>query len=455
MIVSSIRRRALAAVAGVGVAVTFTVAIGAAPAMAATFSNTGAITIPSAGQSTPYPSTIAVSGLSGNTTDVNVTLNGLSHTWPDDLDILVVSPTGQRVVLTSDNGGSLDVTSINLTFDDAAGGFLPDEGQIVGGTYRPSFGATGNTAFNGTPPAPAGPYSYSLANFNNQSPIGTWSMYVFDDAGGDSGTISGGWTLNITTTAPSITSFTPTTGTAGTVVTITGTNFSGTTAVRFGGVAATVFVENSATQITATVPSGALSGPISVTTPLGTGTSATNFTVTATPPSITSFTPSEGKVGGSVTITGTNLNGATAVTFNGALATFTVNSATQITATIPTGASTGPIGVTTPEGSTASTTAFVVRHVRTITLDVGGRTARGKVTVVDGFAACSDNVPVNVKYDDGPGGFSTLGSTTTDGSGRYHVGGSRGSGRYRATATTFTTPSGDICNARKVTESKG
>jgi hypothetical protein len=81
---------------------------------------------------------------------------------------------------------------------------------------------------------------------------------------------------------PTITSFTPTSGPVGTVVTITGTNFTGATSVKFNGVAATTFTVNSATQITATVPTGATTGKISVTTPGGTGTSTTKFTVTGT-----------------------------------------------------------------------------------------------------------------------------------------------------------------------------
>ena len=85
--------------------------------------------------------------------------------------------------------------------------------------------------------------------------------------------------LTNTQPAPTITSFTPTAGPTGTSVVITGTNFTGASIVRFGGVPATGFAVNSANQITATVPVGATTGRISVTTPGGTVNTATNFTV--------------------------------------------------------------------------------------------------------------------------------------------------------------------------------
>ena len=80
-------------------------------------------------------------------------------------------------------------------------------------------------------------------------------------------------------TLPRINSFSPTSGLAGTEVTLTGSNFNGATAVTFNGTAAS-FVVDSATQIRATVPAGATSGPIQVTTPAGNGMSATSFSVT-------------------------------------------------------------------------------------------------------------------------------------------------------------------------------
>lgn len=82
---------------------------------------------------------------------------------------------------------------------------------------------------------------------------------------------------------PTVTSFSPTSGSIGTTVIITGTNFNGATAVKFfNNVPASSFTVNSTTQITASVPSSATSGPISVTTPAGAGTSSTSFTVTPT-----------------------------------------------------------------------------------------------------------------------------------------------------------------------------
>ena len=156
---------------------------------------------------------------------------------------------------------------------------------------------------------------------------------------------------------PTITAF-PASGVVGSSIQITGANFTGATAVTFNGVNAT-FTVDSATQITAVVPAGATAGPIGVMTPAGPATSATNFTPlpAVQPPTITAF-PASGAVGSSIQITGANFTGATAVTFNGVNATFTVDSATQITAVVPAGATAGPIGVMTPAGPATSATNF-------------------------------------------------------------------------------------------------
>jgi hypothetical protein len=151
--------------------------------------------------------------------------------------------------------------------------------------------------------------------------------------------------------------FAPTFGPAGTVVTITDTTFAGATAVSFNGVAAT-FTEGPSGTITTTVPAGATTGPITVTTPSsGPLITTTRFTVT---PAVTSFAPASAKGGTGVTITGTNFTGATAVSFNGAAASFTVSDPRTITTTVPAGATTGPITVTTLDGTATSVASFTV-----------------------------------------------------------------------------------------------
>ncbi len=169
-----------------------------------TFSNTTSITIPNSGAANPYPSTISVSGITDTVIDVNVTLSGLTHTFPDDLDILLVGPGGQSVLLMSDAGGSSNISGVNLTFDnDCIFCALPNYSAIASGTYRPTNHGGGTFPA----PAPASPYGNSLNGFDGIDPNGTWSLYIVDDQGGDSGSLSGGWSLTITTgVAPTITS---------------------------------------------------------------------------------------------------------------------------------------------------------------------------------------------------------------------------------------------------------
>jgi uncharacterized repeat protein (TIGR01451 family) len=161
----------------------------------ASFSNAAAITIPGQGSASPYPSTIEVSGLLGVTAKAVVTLNGVTHGFPDDVDIVLVSPTGQKVVLMSDAGGGHGITNRTLKFDDA-GGALPDTSTIYDGTYAPTDYEPGDVF---PPPAPAGPVGDSLGAFNGADPNGTWSLYVADDSTGDSGSIANGWTFVLTT----------------------------------------------------------------------------------------------------------------------------------------------------------------------------------------------------------------------------------------------------------------
>jgi uncharacterized repeat protein (TIGR03803 family) len=148
-----------------------------------------------------------------------------------------------------------------------------------------------------------------------------------------------------------------TSGRVGVAVVILGNNLTGSTAVRFSGKTAK-FTVVSATEITTTVPSGATTGSVTVTTPGGKLTSNQVFRVI---PQLKSFTPTSGPVGTVVTITGVSLTQTTRVTFGGVKATtFTVNSDTQVTATVPTGAKTGQIAITTAGGTAVSSGIFTV-----------------------------------------------------------------------------------------------
>jgi serine protease len=152
---------------------------------------------------------------------------------------------------------------------------------------------------------------------------------------------------------PTVTSISPVSAAVGSAVTIIGTNLSGATRVAFGGVTATVVSDGPGTVV-ALVPSGVSSGTVSVTTPTGTGTSGQIFAVAA--PTIKKFTAAA--VGQGVTITGSNLSGATRVAFNGTTAVVVSDGISTVVAVVPTGATSGPVTVQTPGGTATSVKSF-------------------------------------------------------------------------------------------------
>lgn len=155
---------------------------------------------------------------------------------------------------------------------------------------------------------------------------------------------------------PLVSSFSPSSGPAGTLVWITGSNFSGATGVSFGNIPA-AFTVVSSVSISATVPAGAQTGKIQVTGPGGTGQSGTDFTYIPGP-FISSFSPASGFAGQTLVLSGGNFTGASSVTFNGTAAAFSVINSGTIQATIPAGGSSGKIAVVGPGGSAESTSSF-------------------------------------------------------------------------------------------------
>src|SRR6185503_17392795 len=150
--------------------------------------NPTSIMINQSGAASPYPSSLAISGLTGVVSHVTVTLNNLSHTFPDDVDILLVGPGGQNAVILSDVGGGTAVSGVTLTLDDAAASSLPDAGPLVTGTFKPTNAGPGETF---PAPAPATSGGSALSVFNGTDPNGVWSLYISDDTGGDSGSLAG------------------------------------------------------------------------------------------------------------------------------------------------------------------------------------------------------------------------------------------------------------------------
>jgi uncharacterized repeat protein (TIGR03803 family) len=146
-------------------------------------------------------------------------------------------------------------------------------------------------------------------------------------------------------------------GKENTQIGILGQGFSSKSVVKFGGTAATTKELAGSTFILAAVPAGALTGKVTVTTGSTTLSTTAIYKIT---PTVLSFTPLDGPVGTSVTITGTGLTQATKVTFDEVSAAFTVNSDSEIAATVPTGATTGKIAVTTKGGTATSTNSFTV-----------------------------------------------------------------------------------------------
>jgi len=243
------------------------------------------------------------------------------------------------------------IFSVNPNTGPAAGGTtVTINGRALDTATAVDFGANAGTIVTDTP-----------SQITAVSPAGTGTVSVtVVTASNGSFTDPNAFTY---VPAPTVTGVAPNSGPAkgGTSVTITGSNFSGATAVRFGANATGSFTVNSPTQITASSPAGTGTVDVTVTTPGGTSatSAADQFSYTSAP-TVTSVNPNTGPSAGgtSVTITGTNFSGATSVSFGGtAASSFTVNSPTQVTAASPPGIGTVNVTVSTPSGTSATSAA--------------------------------------------------------------------------------------------------
>jgi hypothetical protein len=287
-------------------------------------------------------------------------------TYIDSNTLTVVSPVDSgsvHVIVSGVNGSSTPtgadvfnyyatpvVDSISPSFGPAAGGTLVTiNGEGFLNTTGVTFGATSAT--------------FALVNDGEivaTAPAGSGTGdVVVEGLGGDSAT-SAADQYTYTPGPPTVTSLSPTAGplAGGVSVVLTGSGFTGATAVSFGANAA-LFAVNNSTQITATLPAGAAgTADVTVTTPNGTSSvGSAHFTYVAAP-TVTGVSPNGGAQAGNntITVTGTGFSGATAVTFGATAASgFTVVSSTSITATSPPGGGVVDVRVTTIGGTSAVT----------------------------------------------------------------------------------------------------
>jgi uncharacterized repeat protein (TIGR01451 family) len=284
------------------------------------FTNSSVIIIPDHGQAATYPAVLTVAGATGTVSKVTVTIKQLAHTFPEDIDMLLVGPTGQKVMLMSDAGAGNSITNVTLTFDDSAAA-IPFSTAITSGTYHATDFPPGDSFPS---PTPAGPYATNLSAFNSLDPNGTWSLYVFDDANGDQGRINGGWTLDIQTASPLVGSADVAVSATAPTAIVPGATFTNIiTVANYGPAAATGVV------LTDTFPNGFTLGAVT----LSQGSYSTGAgTVTANLGTLNAGSTATITISGVGTLNMTNVIGVTAAPADANLANNSVTLVTLVTA---------------------------------------------------------------------------------------------------------------------------
>lgn len=282
----------------------------------------------------------------------------------------VNSPLSVPVALSISSpppAGGLTVFPSSLSFTAPLGGPAPPAQVLQIGSTGASlnWSVSDNASFvNESPPSGATPGATNVSINVGGLATGSYSATITVSAAGASPlnvpvflTVNG-----FNPAAPVVNGFNPVSGPAGTQVEILGVNFNGVTAVTFNGVPSGSFPRLPNGNLLATVPNGASTGLIRVTNAGGIGASFTPFTVTAgAGPSIALFSPGSGRPGDRITIQGANFQNPSQVFFNGVPSPFVLFAGSNfLSAEVPSGATSGPITITTSGGSTTSSQSFVV-----------------------------------------------------------------------------------------------
>ena len=248
---------------------------------------------------------------------------------------------------------AVPLLGVNITSFSPTLGSVSNQVTIYGSGFYPG---TLVVRFNGvqdpTAQATAADGTIIQAKVPSGAPLGPGPISVQVNGGG---VAMSGDDFTVIGPGPYITNFSPNVGSANTLVIIQGVHFTTATNASFAGIAGTSFFVQSENSIQVRAPSGVVSGPISVKSPQGTFVSS-NFYVA---PALTSFSPTTGRGGTNVTLNGNNLLGATDVLFNGVSGTLgPATNNTTLRVIVPAGASSGPVRVQTPAGSSTSAANF-------------------------------------------------------------------------------------------------
>jgi hypothetical protein len=175
------------------------------------------ISIGSVGPASPYPSTVSVSGISlpasTSVASVTVTITGVTHSRPNDLDILLVSPYGTNIWLMSDAGNATPIENATLIFSTSATVTPPLEGTAPITTIpnailtfeASNYGTPVETGLPGVTPGSPWAFSTSLSDLIGhhqggavRNPNGLWKLYIYDDTDGGVGFVQASWCIDFT-----------------------------------------------------------------------------------------------------------------------------------------------------------------------------------------------------------------------------------------------------------------
>jgi len=163
------------------------------------FSNGNEILILDQDPADPYPSRIVASFPQGSKVrDVDVVLRDYDHTYPDDVDVMLVHRGEDRTIM-SDVGNGFAIENLTIKLDDEASASLPDDAKLEGGRFKPT-NVGGSDDF--PDPAPSGGLRSRLSGFDGLLANGGWKLFVQDDAGPDTGEFGDGWTVRIKAAVP-------------------------------------------------------------------------------------------------------------------------------------------------------------------------------------------------------------------------------------------------------------